>query len=212
MATTLKATYKQFNGTDWDTVYFKTSAGQVGESSSLVFLRPSTHKVNGKSFMDGTTHQSITLYGSDILVNSDTTDTLDVRLDKKFNTYNVLDTNVISTGQDLRGECSDETVVSSEVLYNLLNEYAHKDHTHSNYFSISDILTTNDVQNAQDLHDVGYDTNVVSALVLSEILSGYALYDHSHDARYLKISDYKVIFTGSTTPSNPKSGDIWINY
>lgn len=72
MASTRNATYKIYNGTDWDTYYFKTSAGQVGESSSLVFLRPATHKVNGKTF--GTynstsktwTHNEITLYGSDI--------------------------------------------------------------------------------------------------------------------------------------------------
>lgn len=78
-STTRNATYKIYNGSDWDTYYFKTSAGQVGESSSLVFLRPATHKVNGKTF--GTynstsktwTHNEITLYGSDIKM-SDATD------------------------------------------------------------------------------------------------------------------------------------------
>ena len=71
MATTKNATYKIYNGTDWDTIYFKTSAGQVGESSSLVFLRPGTHKVNGKTFMNGSTHQGITLYATDIKMSSD---------------------------------------------------------------------------------------------------------------------------------------------
>lgn len=76
MATTKNATYKIYNGTDWDTVYFKTSANQVGESSTLYFLRPATHKVNGKSFLNGTTHQGITLYGTDIALSSSNSKTI----------------------------------------------------------------------------------------------------------------------------------------
>lgn len=72
MATTKNATYKIYNGTDWDTIYFKTSAGQVGESNgSLNFLRPSTHTVNGKSFWRDSKHQGIILYANDILMSSD---------------------------------------------------------------------------------------------------------------------------------------------
>lgn len=74
MATTINATYKKYNGTDWDTIYFKTSASQVGESNgTLNFLRPNTHKVNGKSFWSGSAHQGITLYGTDIKVNNSST-------------------------------------------------------------------------------------------------------------------------------------------
>ena len=76
MAATKNATYKIYNGTDWDTVYFKTSANQVGESSTLCFLRPSTHKVNGKSFYNGTAHQGITLYATDITLNSTSSTTI----------------------------------------------------------------------------------------------------------------------------------------
>ena len=61
------ATYKIFNGTDWDVFYFKTSAGQVGESTNLKFLRPNINKINGKSF---TTTSGIDLYASDIKISN----------------------------------------------------------------------------------------------------------------------------------------------
>lgn len=76
MASTRNATYKIYNGTDWDIYYFKTSAGQVGETTTLNFLRPSVHKVNGKSFWSGTAHQGITLYGTDIKMSSSDSTTL----------------------------------------------------------------------------------------------------------------------------------------
>lgn len=67
MATTKNATYKIFNGTDWDTYYFKTSAGQVGESGSRKFINPSTHTINGKKLFDEEgVAQGITLRGQDI--------------------------------------------------------------------------------------------------------------------------------------------------
>lgn len=74
MATTKNATYKVYNGTDWDTIYFATSAGQVGESETLKFLRPATHTVNGKSFYDTTNkkHQAIVLDGRDIKISTNT--------------------------------------------------------------------------------------------------------------------------------------------
>lgn len=66
------ATYKIFNGSDWDTYYFKTSAGQVGETTNLKFLHLDTHKVNNKAF---TATSGITLYGTDIkMASSSTTD------------------------------------------------------------------------------------------------------------------------------------------
>ena len=77
MAATRSATYKIYNGTDWDTYYFATSAAQVGESSTLKFLRPATHTVNGKSFLNGTTHQGITLYSTDIKRSSSDGTTID---------------------------------------------------------------------------------------------------------------------------------------
>ena len=60
---TKNATYKLYNGTDWDIYYFKTSAGQVGETTNLKFLHLDTHKVNNKAF---TATSGITLYGTDI--------------------------------------------------------------------------------------------------------------------------------------------------
>ena len=81
MASTRNATYKIYNGTDWDTYYFKTSAGQVGETNgTLNFLRPNTHKVNGKSFWSGTAHQGITLYGTDIKMSSSESTTLEAAI------------------------------------------------------------------------------------------------------------------------------------
>ena len=62
---TKNATYKIFNGTDWDTYYFQTSATQVGETSNLKFLHLDTHKVNGKAF---TATDGITLYTNDIII------------------------------------------------------------------------------------------------------------------------------------------------
>lgn len=73
MATNKNATYKVYNGTDWDTIYFATSAAQVGESTTLKFLRPSVNTVNGKAF---TTTAGITLYASDIKMASNNSDTV----------------------------------------------------------------------------------------------------------------------------------------
>ena len=80
MAATKNATYKIYNGTDWDTVFLKTSANQVGETSTLCFLRPSTHKVNGKSFYNGTAHQEITLYATDITLSKNNSKTISSNL------------------------------------------------------------------------------------------------------------------------------------
>ena len=54
MATTAKnnVVYKVFNGTDWEIVYFTTTAGSVLESEERKFLNPTTHTVNGYSFFD----------------------------------------------------------------------------------------------------------------------------------------------------------------
>lgn len=60
-----KVAYKRFNGTDWDTIYFTTSADSVIETESKRFLNPS-QTVNGKSFFNGTTATSITLAAGDI--------------------------------------------------------------------------------------------------------------------------------------------------
>jgi len=71
MAETKTATYKRYNGTDWDTIYFATSASQVGESSARFFIKPGSNTVNGKQF---TENGGITLYSTDIkLSSSDTT-------------------------------------------------------------------------------------------------------------------------------------------
>lgn len=71
MAETKTATYKRYNGKDWDTIYFATSASQVGESSDRFFIKPGSNTVNGKQF---TENGGITLYSTDIkLSSSDTT-------------------------------------------------------------------------------------------------------------------------------------------
>ena len=67
MATMEKVTYKRYNGSGWDTVYFYTTANSVKETTGKRFLVPATNTVNGKSFFDTSNNaQSITLTGSDI--------------------------------------------------------------------------------------------------------------------------------------------------
>ena len=67
MAETKTATYKRYNGKDWDTIYFATSASQVGESSDRFFIKPSSNTVNGKQF---TENGGITLYSTEIKLSS----------------------------------------------------------------------------------------------------------------------------------------------
>lgn len=67
MAETKTATYKRYNGKDWDTIYFATSASQVGESSDRFFIKPGSNTVNGKQF---TENGGITLYSTDIKLSS----------------------------------------------------------------------------------------------------------------------------------------------
>jgi len=69
---TINATYKRYNGTSWDTIYFATSAAQVGESSSRFFIK-SSNTVNGKAF---TQNGGITLYAGDIKMSSSDATTL----------------------------------------------------------------------------------------------------------------------------------------
>lgn len=70
-----KVTYKRFNGTDWDTIYFTTSAASVLETTDKRFINPSTHTVNGKSFFNASNAaQGIELDDSDISLGSDSSD------------------------------------------------------------------------------------------------------------------------------------------
>ena len=73
MATTKqKVTYKRFNGTDWDTIYFTTSAASVLETKEKRFINPGAHTVNGKSFFNASNvAQGITLDDADISLGSD---------------------------------------------------------------------------------------------------------------------------------------------
>lgn len=68
-------TYLRYNGTSWDTLYPKTTASQVIQTNTRVFLHPTINTVNGKTFGSITgstwTPSSIVLYGSDILVSDD---------------------------------------------------------------------------------------------------------------------------------------------
>lgn len=70
-----KGIYKQWSGTDWDEIYFKTSADMVQQTNLRVFLNPSVMKVNDKEFAtvsqgpDGTytvEQKPIVLYAGDI--------------------------------------------------------------------------------------------------------------------------------------------------
>ena len=74
MASSINTIYKRFNGTDWDTIYFKTTASQVIESTAKRFLVPTTHTINGKYFFTTTDSngvaQGIVLYGTDIKVDN----------------------------------------------------------------------------------------------------------------------------------------------
>lgn len=79
---TINATYKRRNGDAWDDIYFKTSAGQVGVSSSRKFVTTST-KVNNVSFTldssgDGA---SVTLYAGDIKISSSDNTTIASKLE-----------------------------------------------------------------------------------------------------------------------------------
>ena len=73
-------TMMRYNGSEWDTLYPATVAGQVIQSSTRVFLHPTTNKVNNKAFGtisgDTWTPQAITLYGTDIAVSSSDATTL----------------------------------------------------------------------------------------------------------------------------------------
>ena len=66
--------YRRYNGSGWDIIYLKTTAGQVIQSSTKVFLNPSTNKINGKAFgtisNDTWTPAAITLYAGDIALSS----------------------------------------------------------------------------------------------------------------------------------------------
>lgn len=73
------ATYRRYDGSNWETIHFKTNAGQVAEIAGTAgkqhtdgkrFLVPGTHTVNGKYFFDlsNNTAQAIVLDGYDILV------------------------------------------------------------------------------------------------------------------------------------------------
>lgn len=78
---TINATYKRRNGDAWDDIYFKTSAGQVGVSSSRKFVTTST-KVNNVAFTldssgDGA---SVTLYAGDIKMSSSDSTTLATKI------------------------------------------------------------------------------------------------------------------------------------
>ena len=185
MATTRNATYKQFNGTDWDTVYFKTSAGQVGESSTLYFLRPATHKVNGKSFY-GTTHQGITLYATDITLNSSSSITIKGQLD----TY-------------------DQQIAGLEDMINKL-DYASSDHNHdSTYFKLSNVLGYSEfnavgASSRYEYLDREYAQNnsvILSAGALNELLANFSTTSHGHSnastsaAGFMSAADKKSLDT-----------------
>lgn len=69
---TKNITYRVLINNEWVDAYFKTSAAQVGESSTLKFMRPATHTVNGESFFDSSGNaKAITLYGTNISATSD---------------------------------------------------------------------------------------------------------------------------------------------
>lgn len=94
MATTKTATYKRYNGTDWDTIYFATLASQVAESDSKFFIKKDSNTVNGKQFSKT---GGITLYGSDI----------------KWNTATAADVTVGKIGETTYALTKDTTVTAA---------------------------------------------------------------------------------------------------
>ena len=154
MATTKNATYKVYNGTDWDTIYFATSAAQVGESSTLKFLRPSVNTVNGKAF---TTTSGITLYGSDIKYSSSSdTSILDwamVQFASKasstsLNTDGIVtnsaEAGLLSSGKSFESTLtnSDSKVPTSKAVYDAISGFT-GDYLPSTGGSLSGDLTVN---------------------------------------------------------------------
>lgn len=117
MATTKSATYKIFNGTDWDTYYFKTSASQVGELSSLKFIRPSTNTVNGKSFFDSSGNaQAITLTATDISYGNNVT--VYQQLLNVSNTVTSVNNKVNGlTGADIRVSADNDINIDEAIEY-----------------------------------------------------------------------------------------------
>ena len=140
-----KAIYKQYNDSkkDWDAIFFYTAAGLVGETGTktndgLVFLRPKTHTVNGKYFMDdNNNHVGITLTGDDINISAGS----NIKLSKMFNADNIV-TSRMATAQNaygyLQGNAGDDVVWSATALRNLLGFYSKSDHNHDSVYSKSD--------------------------------------------------------------------------
>lgn len=94
------AVYKIYDGTTstWVEYYFKTSAAQVGESTSRVFIKyessgaGSSTKINNKAFTitnEGTSSApnykaSLTLYGTDIAISSSNSTKIDAAIDARI--------------------------------------------------------------------------------------------------------------------------------
>lgn len=137
-----KAIYKQYNASkeDWDAIFFYTAAGLVGETGTktndgLVFLRPKTHTINGKHFMDdNNNHVGITLTGDDINISASS----NIKLSKMFNVDKIVTSSMATSSNAynyLQGNAGDDTVWSASALRNLLGFYSTTDHNHDSVYS-----------------------------------------------------------------------------
>lgn len=94
---TKHATYKIYNGSDWDTYYFATSAAQVGESNSRKFVNPSKLTINGFYLFNKDTNnnytdsKAITLRGTDIDRSASNTQNIDDALTAAENRIKLLE-------------------------------------------------------------------------------------------------------------------------
>ena len=75
MASIQKGIYRQFNGTDWDTIYLKTSADMVNQTNLRVFLNPNDMTINTKKLatvtQDATTKAYTVTSNAIILTSND---------------------------------------------------------------------------------------------------------------------------------------------
>lgn len=81
-------TYKQLIDNVFQTIYFRTSAEAVGETSSLKFFRPDLYTVNGKKFFENNLHKGVTLYGDNINLSSSDSTTISNKISSINNSIN----------------------------------------------------------------------------------------------------------------------------
>lgn len=179
------------DGSTLDVLYPKTSADQVLQSGTKVFLNPSTNKVNGKSFgsVNGTvyTPQEIKLYATDIYIKESSEETIEKRL---IDIGDVITNNVTYTGTLVNDNIAffsgangvikstnigyvtsvsseNVNVVSSGAVYTALQDYVKKETNKG--------LSTNDYTTAEKTKLSGVDTGAQVNKIETVKVEGTAL-------------------------------------